>query len=497
VLPLLSKSRYLAGRQCPRRLWLECHAPELAAPPDVATQALFEVGRRVGVLARECFPGGVLVQAEHYRHEEAASHTARLLGDPALPAIFEPTFEFDGVRVRVDILQRGQAGGWRLIEVKSSTQVKDEHLPDLAIQHYVVSGCGVRIESDHVMRVNSSYVFDGVRIDPASFFVADDVTGPITPALDLVPDMLAEQKAVVALADEPGISPGYQCGEPWECPFAGHCTAEKPRYWIKHLLGMDRRRFAELTARGIEEIASIPDDCPLTPNQRRAREATRAGRPWVARDVGSQLARVSYPAQFLDFETTAPAIPRYRGTRPYEMVPFQWSLFTVEEGGTLRHREYLCEEDKDPRPELAAALLSALQDRGSVVAYSAAFDLRVIRDLAGCLPDLAPPLLALMDRVVDLLALLRSCYYHPDFLGSYSLKRVVPVMAPDADYRDLEIQDGSIASLEYLNMLSEPDPQARARLRDKLLAYCKRDTWAMVCIWQELQAFARKGARRP
>lgn len=486
----LSKSKFIAGCQCLRRLWLEVHRPELAPPVDPVTQAIFDAGERVGSLVRECFPAGVRVTEEYYQHQEAIDRTVSLLSDARLPAIFEAAFQFDDVRIRTDILERGTAGGWRLIEVKSSTQCRDEHILDVAIQHYVPAGCGLTVESDHLMHVNRDYVYDGEVLDPHELLAVEEVTGLLAEVLDDVPALLAEQKAVVADGDEPAVSPGFHCADPWECPFAAHCTADKPTYWIRNLPGINRSRLSELTDLGIEDIADIPDDYPLSPQQARARHVTQTGEPWVCSDPAAELASVRYPIHFLDFETISTAIPRYAGTRPYETIPFQWSLHTLQRNGRLRHAHYLCKEDPDPRTELAEALLQALGKRGTILAYSAGYETGIIRRLAERLPDLADALEATLARVFDLLGLVRSCYYHCDFRGAYSLKRVLPVMAPDAAYDDLAIQDGSLASVQYLSMLAEPDPRTREKVKSDLLAYSERDTWAMVRIWQELNRLA-------
>jgi len=454
------------------------------------TQWVFDTGDRVGSLARECFPGGVLVHEEYYRHDEAVAHTTELLKDPSIPAIFEAAFRFDDVRIRADVLKRAKAGGWQLIEVKSATQCHAEHVLDVAVQHHVTVGCGLTIESDHLMHVNRDYVYDGAELDPRRLLVADDISGSVSEVLDQIPSLLAEQKATLAETEEPEVAPGFQCGEPWECAFVDHCSAEKPRYWIRNLLGITRKRFAELSESGITDIAEIPDDYPLTPTQSRAWDATRTGTPWICPDPGSELSGVKYPIYFLDFETISPAIPRYAGTRPYETIPFQWSLHTLRRSDGIDHAQYLCDEDRDPRRELAEAMLEALKSRGTILAYSAGYEIGVIRRLAENLPDLEDALESVLDRVVDLLALVKRCYYHPDFLGSYSLKRVLPVMAPDAAYDDLEIQDSTLASVQYLNMLAASDPTEREKLKADLLAYSERDTWAMVRIWQELQRLA-------
>jgi hypothetical protein len=340
------------------------------------------------------------------------------------------------------------------------------------------------------MRIDTSYVYDGEHLDPNHLLAVDDATDAVSTALGDIPAALAQQRQILALTDEPRIEPGFQCTSPWDCPFTAHCMSGKPKHWIRRLPRISRAAFDSLRERGVQDIADIPDDFPLQPLQRRIQDVVRSGKAWVSPDLRDELARIRYPIQFLDFETINPAIPLYAGTRPYEKVPFQWSLYTASQNGSITHRGFLFDQGGDPRRAVADSLLNALEEAGSIVAYNASFEIGVISGLADALPDLADPLCTLPTRIVDLLATVRQCYYHADLLGSFSLKQLVPVLVPDCAYDDLGIQDGSIASLEYLRMTAEPDPQERQRIRHDLLEYCKRDTWAMVRIWQELTTLA-------
>lgn len=490
---LLSKSKFQSGLQCLRRLWLEVHRPELATPLDPVTEALFAAGHEIGLVARQRFPGGVAIENAYYQHDQAVERTAELLKDSGVQALFEAAFLYDDVRVRVDILARGRRGRWKLIEVKSSSSLKPEHLTDIAIQRYVVEGAGLPVESTRLMRVDTAYVYDGKSLDPSSFLALEDATEEVAALLPTIPEVLAGQKAALAEPEEPGVEPGFQCASPYDCPFVAHCTASKPRYWVRRLPGLSRQRFQEFIGLGVEDIADIPDHIQLSDRQRRAVEATKTGRPWVSPDLGDELSCIEPPVSFLDFETIAPAIPRYGGTRPYQLAPFQWSLYTVGTDGRAIHDAFLHNADTDPRPAVAESLLSALRPDGPIVAYNASFEVECIRRLAEGVPDYADGLLGLLDRMVDLLAIVRKCYYHRDLLGSFSLKQLVPALVPDCAYSDLAIQDGAIASLEYLRMLSASDSAERQRIRADLLVYCERDTWAMVRVWEELGRLSKRG----
>lgn len=360
----------------------------------------------------------------------------------------------------------------------------------MAVQRHVLAGCGVPVLSTGVMHINRDYLYDGRRQDPRELLLLSDVTPDVMPLLPEVPGALALQREVVADEREPEIPPGPHCFSPYDCPFFSCCAPDKQKHWIAYLPGLRPDRFAELAAQGIEDISQIPDDFPLTGRQRKVRDAVRAGRIWVSERVSESLKQLTPPLLFFDFETIGPAIPRYAGVRPYQATPFQWSLHIVERDGRIAHQGFLFDQDADPRRPVAESMLAALEREGVIVAYHAPFEIGVVEQLAQDLPDLAPRLLALLDRMVDLLVVVRDCYYHPDLLGSYSLKRVVPALVPDCAYEDLTIQQGEMASTIYLQMLAEPEAGRRAALRQDLLEYCRRDTWATVRIWQELCRFA-------
>ena len=173
--PTLSKTRFQDGLQCLKRLWLDRHRRGLAAPPDAATQARFRSGHRVGELARDRWPGGVLVKQSPARHEAAAAYTRELLADHRVPAIYEAAFSFNGVRIRADILVR-TPDGFDLVEVKSSSRLKREHHTDVAVQLWVIQGCGVRVRRAGLLHLNRDYVWSGGDYDVEKLFARDDIT---------------------------------------------------------------------------------------------------------------------------------------------------------------------------------------------------------------------------------------------------------------------------------------------------------------------------------
>lgn len=478
TIPRLSKSKFMSGLQCHKRLYLEIHQPELATETDDATQAILDAGTEVGRVARGLFPGGVLVEHDHEHLAQALDQTAALLKDPTVQAIFEGTFVFDGVLVRVDVLKRighGRTSRWRLIEVKAATQVKDEYYDDLAIQTYVLKGAGVNLAGSWLMYLNNEYVYAGGELDLAQLFRRESLTADVTRQLPEVPHRLAEFRAMLVAPEAPMIEPDGHCKAPYHCQFWDHCTKDKPERWVFHLPRVGQK-FDKLRAMGIESIDDIPDEFSLSDHQQLVKE----GKEWVDAGLKAALTDVRYPVHHLDFETIRFAIPKYPGTRPYQQVPFQWSNHIETGDGQVEHHEYLHTDRNDPREALVLSLLKSLGSKGSICVYSG-FEGRVIRELSEAFPKLRRELDRLLERLHDLYGVVRSHYFHPGFGSSYSLKAVLPALLPAMDYGDLAIQEGDMASNAYAQMLyGGADPTEQARIKANLLAYCGRDTEAMV-----------------
>ncbi len=480
----------MAGLQCLKRLYLDVNHRHLADPVDPGQQAVFDAGHAVGELARQRFPGGTLVEAKYYEQVRAERSTRVLLSDASVPALYEAAFSFEGIRTRVDILARAEGGkAFDLIEVKSSTRLKErEHLPDVSIQLHVVEGAGVPVRRVFLMHIDTDYVYQGGYHDLERLFHLEDVTDIARDYVaDVAPGRLAEMWSVLRLADTPGIETGRHCKSPYRCTFFGHCHADDPEHPIAELPRLSQSDEERLRGLGIRDIGGIPPDAgDLTDIQRRVIGCVASGTAYIGPNLAARLSEIGSPASFLDFETITPAIPLFAGTRPYHLIPFQWSLHVRDADGSLSHREYLHGDSGDPREALIESLLEAVPAGGSIVAYSG-YEARVLRQLAVEFPGYQAPLLHLVERLVDLLPIVRDTYYRPEFHGSFSIKSVASALVPDLAYDDLEIADGLAASAAYLRLLTGevPGPDA-ARIRDSLLTYCARDTEAMVGVYEAL-----------
>jgi hypothetical protein len=449
----LSKSKFVAGCQCLKRLYLQIHEPELAAEPDAAAEAIIEQGREVGMLARQLFPGGVEVRSEGGL-DQAIRATRELIGNRDVPAIFEGTFEHNGVLMRVDILHRGRDRRWRLIEVKSTTDVKEHHIGDVAIQHRVVRGSGIDLASSCLAHVNREYLYEGGPINASRFFRIRNLTRQVERLQAGLTIQLRSEFRVLAMPEAPNIPAGRHCGNPFTCEFFDHCNPPIPEDHILFLPRIHASTVAKLVALGVQSIHDIPADYPLTGRLRRACASVQMGKPWYSPDLRDELDKLEYPLFFADFETVNPALPRFAGMRPYEQIPFQWSVHVQRQAGAMpEHFEFLATDTSDPRPAFVSAMCDALGDRGSIVVYSQQFESQRLLDLFLWLPEFSGRIKKIQRRLWDLLPVVRNHVYHPAFRGSYSLKSVLPALVPEMTYEGMKVADGQAAGLAWESLV--------------------------------------------
>ena len=490
--PRLSKSTYLHGKQCHLRLWHHFHSPELAAPASEALQFIFDTGHQVGELACQRHPGGHLIAHDHEHVSEALDETRQAIAAGTAPALFEAAFEHQQVLVRADVLERLPDGGWRLVEVKSSTKLSDVYVQDVAVQLWVLRGAGLDVRDAAVLTLNNGYVYDGVRLDVDALFKLHPVLEAATELLPAIGGEAAAMHTMLAAPAAPAIEPGEHCSKPYQCPYYAHCTRNVvwPDHGIDELPWLYEARREDLLAAGIDEVKDIPEDFPLSARQQIVRKAVRQKRIQVSDGLGNELAAIKPPVRHLDFETFAPAIPRFAGTRPYGQIPFLFSVHTERDAQPPAHADYLHEGDDDPRPALTERLLDALGAEGSICVYST-FERQMLQGLAAALPHRAAALAAINARLFDLLPVVRKCCYHPDFRGSFSLKAVLPALVPKLGYDDLAVADGYSAGTLYQRALASNDDSQRQQTFADLRAYCARDTLATLELRKALVALAK------
>lgn len=479
----LSKSRFVAGTQCHKLLWWTVHEPD--APerqPDKVLQDRFDQGVHVGRRARERFPGGVLIDLPHGDPGRVAATREAIVA--GAPAVFEATFVEDGVFVAVDVLLKA-GDAWTLIEVKSSTKAKPEHVPDAAVQTYVARRAGLAVPRVEVMHLNGAFRHP----DAGDLFARTDVTAEVEALLPQVPRLIAEQVAALD-GPLPDVPVGLHCWDPRVCPFFDRCWPPD-RDHIRRLHGAWKIQTISRMEGGVHSIHDLPPGERLTFTQARQRRAVVEDRMIVEPVLGRALEPFARDRLgFLDFETVSRAVPVWDGLGPWQPTVVQFSYHERQPDGRFTHAAYLAEGPHDPRAELVDRMLEATAGAEPIVMYSS-FERTRIKELASQVPARAPELLALADRLIDLLPVVRNHVYHPEFRGSFSLKYILTPLVPDLTYDDLAIVDGQVASVEIARLLFVAHlVEDRDQLRRDLLAYCERDTWAMVRLLERLRELA-------
>ena len=483
--PYLSKSRLISAWQCPKRLHLEKHHPEFG---EVSSQmeSLFATGHQVGAIAQAQYgtPDSVEVA---FDFKTMLAETQRLIDSgPDFP-IFEATFRYENVLIRADVLIPNEAG-WHVVEVKASTSVKDYHKLDCAIQLWVMRESGLSVTSISLAHINNQFVYPG-NGDYDGLLVEDDLTGEAEALRQSVVDLVAGAREAVT-GTTPDVPVGAHCNKPYECQFINHCWPTNTDYPITGLKG-GRAKLGEYVAQGCKDIRDVPADTITAASQKRIHRVTCEGKPEILDGARQKLEALAYPRYYLDFETIGPAVPIWPGTRPYASIPVQWSCHIEEEGGEFRHEEFLDLSGEPPMRALAEKMIECLGDEGPVLMYTN-YEEGVIRNLIEMFPDIERPLQNIIDRLWDLHPVVKENYYHPKMLGSWSIKAVLPCIAPHMDYSELEgIAEGMAASDGFVEAIDpETTPERKAELQKQLLRYCKFDTEAMIEI---VRALAGKG----
>jgi len=485
----LSKSLYIKGLQCHKALWLHKYRPELKAKPSAAQLAVFQGGTEVGVLAQGLFSGGLLVPYEGLSHAEQLAMTRNALNSGE-ETIYEATFSFNNVFVKVDILHRGETG-WEIYEVKSSTECKEVYLNDIAVQQYVVTCSGLTITRACLIHINNRYVRHG-DIDVEKLFSILDVTEKVLSLETSVPDQLTSMRGALG-ETTPTIDIGPHCEKPYVCDFKGHCWNHIPADSVFSLRDQGKPDPFKLYQKGIVNLRDVPQE-KLGWRQRIQMDGYLHRKNVIKSGAVSKfLDALWYPLCFLDFETTyLTPVPLFDCTRPYQQVPFQYSLHILDEpGAELRHHEFLATSGENPQMPFLQSLLAAVPKGACILTWNQAFEKGRLIELAAYSPEHSQEVAILLGNIRDLMApFKRKDIYHWLFAGSYSLKAVLPALVPELSYKNLAVSNGELAAKTWLQMQHGDDEGQVVELRQQLLEYCQLDTFAMVRILGKMRELA-------
>jgi hypothetical protein len=481
---LLSKSKYLNGLQCPKYLWTVVHEPERIPAPDAGTQYRFDQGHLVGDLAKKLYPDGIDIPVDDFMVN--IKQTRELL-TRRLP-LFEAGILTRTLYCRLDILNPSNADQWDIIEVKSSTSVKEVNIHDISFQKYCCEASGLSIRKCFLAHINNQYVKNG-EIDPVQLFSVEDITSQVEEASANIKERIDHMFEIISAEQCPDVTIGRQCDNPYECPMKKPCWDFLTDNNIFSLYYGGNKAF-ELFDNGIISIRDIPADIKLNGKQQIQRECVISGVPYVDRKaLRGFLDILQYPLHYMDFETFSTAVPLFDGTRPYQQIPFQFSLHIVRDNMAIpEHISFLAKGPEDPRQFFLTTLRESIGNTGSIVAYNKSFEMGILHDLGSAFPDYNEWVDVICNRMIDLLVPFKNFHYHhPMQMGSASLKYVLPAITGKS-YEGMDIANGEEASLAYLDITYGGVPQETVeKVRADLLTYCKLDTEGMVWIVEQLQ----------
>ena len=489
----LSKSKYCKGIQCPKILWLDAYKPEEAE--NVLSETVMANGNLVGDLARRYFGAYSLVEFSFNKAEMTQKTQAFM--DAGAENIAEAAFLHDGLYCAVDILHRN-GDGWDIVEVKSSTHLTDIYVEDMAFQYYLLTKCGLHIKHVFNMHLNSGYVRHG-ELDLKELFTLEDCTDTVVSRFDYVARTIADIRQYISVTEEPVHDIGLHCENPYECAYKKYCGRHLPERSVFDLAGMQTKTKYKHYYNGIisyEDILANAKEMKLSPKHRRQVESILYHKPDEVNceSIRAFLETLTYPVYHLDFETFQEPVPSFDDERPYQQIPFQYSLHIEQADSSLEHREFLGKEGTDPRRALAEQLVNDIPEGVCSLAFNMSFEKTVIKNLAGLFPDLSDRLMDIHEHMHDLMIPFKNQdYYSAAMQGSYSIKYVLPALYPDdpeLDYHNLDgVHNGSEASAAFAEMASHT-PEEIAVIRQNLLKYCGLDTFAMVKVLRKLREAA-------
>lgn len=491
----LTKTDYLIYFECGKNAWVKIHKPDIyfSCPPSQFDLALLEMGNDVDVLARDLFPGGMLVESR-----DDVEYTMKLIRDRT-PVIYQPVFENDTFKAASDILVWNDiAEGYDIYEVKASNSGEDKnandktYLHDIAFQYVLLKELSIPLNKLYLIRLNREYC-RGSSLNIEELFTKEDFTERVLQIADHVKNDMRQAHDVLSSEDEPfGSCPCIIRGRSAQCTTFSYSNPHVPEYSVHDIarIGSSKKKLQDLVDRSILSIHDIPDDYQLSAPQQNQVLVAKDGQTIICNEeIRSFLQDLRYPLSFLDYETFPAGIPRFSGYHPFDQIPFQFSLHILEEDvEECSHSEFLFSDSSNPDRELIEALKVAMPLKGSVVVWNKSFEMTINSKLGERNPEYKNFLEDINSRIVDLKEIFDKQYFvHADFRGRTSIKRILPVLAPELSYKTLDIQEGATASDTWNKIVSgEYSKDVAMEKIQSLKTYCGLDTYAMYAIWKHL-----------
>ena len=485
----LSKSKYCNGLQCKKMLWLYKNKPE--EKEEVNNQSVFDNGNDVHEVARKLLGEDVNIPFNEDLTQMIKDTEEVMKQEKVI--ITEASFSYENNFCSVDILKK-EGNTYEIYEVKSSTELKDVYVDDVSYQYFVLTSLGLKVEKCYVVILNNRYVRKG-KLDLNQLFKKIDVTDEVVSKQAQVKQMIKDMNKYMEQKKEPKDDIGIHCFKPYKCPFFKYCTRHLPESNIFEINEINVNEKLKLYVEGIVSLEDLlKEDISNEAKQHIEYELYDKEDYIDKKSIKEFLNTLSEPLYFLDFETFALPIPKYDGTRPYQQVPFQYSLHYIEEG-KLYHKEFLAESGVDPRKLIAESLVRDIPKNVPVLAYYMSFEKGRIKELAETFPDLKDHLMSIHDNIKDLIVPFKNrSYYAKGMHGSASIKYVLPAMFPNDEslnYKNLELVHNGDEAMNIYARLGEYPKEEQEYIRERLLKYCELDTYAMVKIYEKLKQIVK------
>jgi len=486
---LLSKSSFIRGVQCEKHLYLyKYHYNEMDQLSDMQ-KAIFKRGTDVGKLAQELFPNGIDASPKsQFEYAKAVIETKRIIKEKQ-KVIYEASFNYSDVLAVADIVVN-EKSGLNVFEVKSSTSISETYIRDAALQYWVISNCGYKIKDFSITYINNQYVRKG-KLNLDELFITESVLKLILPLQKWVEENVIRFKKGLAKRSIPVIDIGEHCYDPYTCGFYEYCRKHIPENSIFDLSGVHLNKKYDLYRNGIIKLEDVPADADLSKNAKLQLEVYKNRKDLIDKKAIKEfLSDLNYPLYFMDFETFQPAVPMFDNSRPYMQIPFQYSLhYKKSKKSEVEHFEFLAETGNDPRVKFIENLLRDTKSEGDILTYNKSFEVLRLKEIAEAFTKYKKEIEERINRVKDLMLPFQKKYYYTyKMQGSYSIKYVLPALIPELSYKDLEINEGGLASVAFESLYYETDLMKIADTRTNLLEYCKLDTFAMVKLLEKLES---------
>jgi len=487
---ILSKSTFIRGLKCHKSLYLNKYHKKLRDQLSQMQLAIFEQGSKVGELAQNLFPNGVDCTTQSFYDFSKALNTTKDLIKKGQKVIYEAAFQYNDVLAILDILVKDE-DGWKAYEVKSSTSVSKTHIMDASIQSYVIQNSGIKLKDVSIVYINNQYYRHG-NINLDELFSIESVHDQVLKNLPSIPDQIHKLKNVLTKPSIPKKDIGPHCTSPYNCDFMEHCWKHIPSYSVFNISNLNLEKKFELYNNNFINFDDVPIDFKLSKNQKMQIQCELNNEEVINKaELSKFLTNLKYPLYFLDFETFSTAIPIFDNTKPYQQLVFQYSLHVQQSiNGTISHFEHLAETNgNDPRLKLIKQLIINCKGEGDILVYNISFEKGRLKELIDLFPIYKDTLENIISRLKDLMTpFQKKWFYNKEMKGSYSIKNVLPALVDNLSYKDLEIQDGGLASHTFAQLITNNNTKNIDSIRRNLLDYCHLDTLAMIKIVEKLNA---------